>query len=87
LVLFHRPHLYQRYRPFYGLVFCLSHGLGLLIALAIGWAFQTVLFQIAVRAKSGTLQQWRAAILSVTVILGDFFVSSPLIALWEHLRQ
>jgi hypothetical protein len=60
---------------------------GLLITLAIGWAFQTVLFQIAVRAKNETLQRWRAAILSGVVILGDFFVASPLITLWEYLRQ
>ena len=72
---------------FTGWLFAYHLGIGLLIALAIGWAFQTVVFQIAVRAKSGTLQQWRAAILSGVVILGDFFVSSPLIALWEHLRQ
>ena len=64
-----------------------SHmSIGILIALGIGWAFQTILFQIAVRAKGGTLQQWRAAILSGIVILGDFFVASPIIALWEHLR-
>jgi hypothetical protein len=62
-------------------------GIGLLVSLAIGWAFQTVFFPIAVRAKGGTLQQWRAAILSAVVILGDFFVASPLIEFWEHLRQ
>ena len=70
-----------------GYLFAIHIGIGLLIALAIGWAFQTVFFQIAVRTKSGTLQQWRSAILSFVVILGDFLVASPLIALWEHLRQ
>jgi hypothetical protein len=72
---------------FTGWLFAYHLVIGLLIALAIGWLFQTVLFQIAVRAKSGALQQWRAAILSGVVILGDFFVASPLIAFWEHLRQ
>jgi magnesium-transporting ATPase (P-type) len=72
---------------FTGWLFAYHIAIGFLIALAIGWAFQTILFQIAVRAKSGTLQQWRAAILSGVVILGDFLVASPLIAFWEHLRQ
>jgi hypothetical protein len=71
---------------FTGWLFAYHLVIGLLIASGIGWAFQTVLFQIAVRAKGGTLQQWRAAILSGVVILGDFFVASPLVAFWEHLR-
>ncbi|MGC2693317.1 MAG: hypothetical protein WA228_11555, partial [Desulfobaccales bacterium] len=57
--------------------------IGILITLAIGWAFQTFLFQIAVQAKGGTLQRWRAAILSGVVILGDCFVASPLIVFWN----
>jgi len=72
---------------FMGYLLAYHMTIGLLISLAIGWAFQTLLFRIAVRAKSGTLQLWRAAILSVVVILGDFFVASPLITLWEYLRQ
>ena len=35
------------------------------IALAIGFVFQTVLFQILVRAKNETLTRWRAAILAL----------------------
>ena len=61
--------------------------IGLVIALGIAWVFQTVFFQIAVRAKSGTLVRWRAAVLSLVIILGDFFVASPLIELWEHLHK
>jgi hypothetical protein len=72
---------------FTGWLFAYHVVIGPLIALAIGWAFQTVLFQIAVRAKSRTLQQWRAAMLSGVVILGDFFVASPLVVFWEHLRK
>ena len=72
---------------FTGWLFAYHLVIGLLIALGIGWAFQTVLFQIAVRAKSETLEQWRAAILSGVVILGDFFVASPIVAFWEHLRE
>jgi len=60
---------------------------GIVITLVITWLFQTVLFQIVVRSKNGTLARWRAAILSLVVILGTFFISSPLIELWEHLHQ
>jgi len=60
--------------------------IGLLISLTVAFAFQTVFFQIAVRAKNGTLVQWRAAVLSLIVIFGDFLVASPLIELWERFR-
>jgi hypothetical protein len=70
-----------------GFLFAYHLAIGLLIALAIGWAFQTVLFQIAVPAKCGTLQQWRAAILSAVIILGDFFVASPLAGLLCSFNQ
>ncbi len=71
---------------FMGFLFYQHVLIGLAIALTLGFCFQTVLFQIAVRAKSGTLQQWRAAILSLIVILGDFLLASPLIEFWEHFR-
>lgn len=64
---------------FTGFLFAHHMAIGLFIALVAGWIFQTALFQIAVRAKGGTLLQWRAAILSGIVILGDFFVASPLV--------
>jgi hypothetical protein len=72
---------------FTGWLFAYHLGIGLIIALLIGWIFQTALYQVAVRAKSGTLERWRAAVLSGIVILGDFVISSPLIEFWEHLRQ
>jgi len=72
---------------FTGFVFSHHPGIGLLIVLTIGCVFQTVLFQIVVRAKNETLMRWRAVILSLIVILGDFFVASPLIELWEHFRK
>jgi hypothetical protein len=57
---------------------------GVLAAFAIGWVFQTVYFQIAARATGGTLQRSRSALLSALVILGDFFVASPLIEVWDQ---
>jgi hypothetical protein len=71
---------------FMGWLFAYHMAIGFFIALGIGWAFQTVLFQIAVRAKGGTLQRGRAAVLSGVVILGDLFVATPLVAVWKHLR-
>lgn len=69
--------------------FLLSNHLGvaLVVAYGVGLVFQAILFQIAVRAKRGTLEQSRAAILSIIVICGDFFVASPLIELWEHFHN
>jgi hypothetical protein len=63
------------------------NGIAVFVGLVIGCFFQAVLFQIAVRAKNGTLSRWRAVILSLIVILGDFVVASPLIELWEHFRK
>src|SRR5207253_10350384 len=37
--------------------------IAIVIALAFGFVFQTVLFQILLRAKKETLSRWRAAIL------------------------
>ena len=71
---------------FTGFVFANHMEIGLLISLAVAFAFQTVFFQIAVRAKNGTLVRWRAAVLSLIVILGGFLVASPLIELWERFR-
>jgi len=71
---------------FTGFVFANHMEIGLLIFLAVAFAFQTVFFQIAVRAKNGTLVRWRAAVVSLIVILGDFLVASPLIELWERFR-
>jgi hypothetical protein len=67
-----------------GWLFAYQMAVGLLIELAIGWAFLAVLLKVAVRAKGGTLPGWRAAILSAIVIAGDFFIASRLTALLEH---
>jgi hypothetical protein len=80
------PILPQHHRSLCGLCFANHMEIGLLISLAVAFAFQTVFFQIAVRAKNGTLVRWRAAVLSLIVILGDFLVAWPLIELWERLR-
>jgi len=49
---------------FTGFVFANYMEIGLLISLAVAFAFQTVFFQIAVRAKNGTFVRWRTAVLS-----------------------
>src|SRR5436305_6329048 len=70
-----------------GFVFSRKLAVGLIISLSVGWILQAVVLQLAVRAKSGNLVTWRAFTLSLIVILGDFFVASPLIELWEHLKR
>ena len=72
---------------FAGLLFAYDIGIGLLITIALGCAFQTLLFKVAIGAASRTFQWWRSAILSGAVILGDFVVVSPLIAFLEYLQR
>jgi len=52
---------------FTGLLFSRYLLIATVIALAIGFVFQTALFEILVRAKNETLTRWRAAILSLIV--------------------
>src|SRR3989475_10879330 len=48
---------------FTGFLFSSYLLIAIVIALAIGFVFQTALFEILVRAKNETLTRWRAAIL------------------------
>ncbi len=70
----------------FGLLFHEHLAIALIISFAVGWFVQTVLYQILARTQDQILLGWRAASLSLIVILGDLFVASPLIELWEHLR-
>lgn len=60
------------------------------IAVIVGFVIACILqagfFQIAVRVKNQILIAWRAFTLSLIVILGDFFLVSPLIELWQRFR-
>ncbi len=62
-------------------------GIAFIIALAVGCFLQSVVFQIIARTHDEILGGWKAIILSLILILGDFFIASPLIELWEHLRK
>ena len=50
---------------FTGFLFSSYLLIAIAIALAIGFVFQTALFEILVRAKNETLTRWRAAILAL----------------------
>lgn len=63
------------------------NGIAVLVGLAIVCFLQAVLFQVFARTQNDTLARWRAVVLSLIVILGDFVVASPLIELWEHFRK
>jgi len=73
----------------FGFLFAYHMAAGLVLTLTIGWFFLTVLLQVAARARarSATLSSWRAAILSLVVVAGDFFVASPFTAFLEHLFE
>lgn len=67
-----------------GAIFSHQLGIALLISLTTGCFLQAGLFQIALRAKGETLALWRAVILSGVLILADFLITSPMIALGEQ---
>jgi hypothetical protein len=69
-----------------GFVFASQPVVGAIIGCILGCFVLAVLFQIVVRATNETLTRWRAILLAVIVILGDFFVASPLIELLERFR-
>ena len=64
----------------FGFVLANHMGLALLLSIVIGFFVQAVLFQIAVRATGQTLPAGKAYILSLVVILANFFVVSPVVA-------
>jgi len=59
-------------------------GLALIAGIGVGCLLQAVLFQVAVRAKGEILTTARAAALSLVVLMGGFFVASPIIELREQ---
>jgi len=63
------------------------NGVAFLVGMAFGCFLQAVMFQVLARTQNEFLARWRAIILSLIVILGDFLVASPLLELWEHLHR
>jgi hypothetical protein len=62
--------------------FLVDHlGLAMILAIAIGFFIQAIVFQISIRATGQTLSASKAYILSLLVILTNFFVVSPIVAL------
>jgi hypothetical protein len=59
-------------------------GVALIIGLVVALAFQTVLFQLLARTQNEILGRWRAALLALIVILGDFLIASPVVGLIQH---
>ena len=66
-----------------GLAFVLvdHFGLAMILAISIGFFVQAILFRISVRATGQTLSAGKAYILSLLVILTNFFVVSPIVTL------
>jgi hypothetical protein len=53
----------------------------LVIDLLVALVFQTVLFQIIARRQNEILRPWRAALIALIVIVGDFLIASPIVEL------
>ena len=53
----------------------------LVIGFFVAFVFQTVLFQIIARTQNEVLRQWRAALIALIVIVGDFLIASPIVEL------
>jgi hypothetical protein len=69
-----------------GLGFLLHEYLGFafIIGLVIALAFQSVLFQIIARTQNEVLRAWRAMLIALIVILGDFLIASPIVELVQR---
>src|SRR5690349_21911915 len=66
----HKGFLFSRYR-----------GVAFVIDLLVALVFQTVLFQIIARRQNEILRPWRAALIALIVIVGDFLIASPIVEL------
>jgi hypothetical protein len=69
-----------------GFAFAWQPAIGAVLGFVIACFALAVIFQVFVRAANEMLARSRAIILAAIVILGDFFVASPLIELWERFR-
>ena|SRR6266705_3287225 len=56
----------------------------LIIGLLVAVAFQSVLFQVIARAQNEVLRPWRAALIAVIIVAGDFLIASPIMELLQH---
>ena len=59
-------------------------GVALVIDLLVALVFQTVLFQIIARRQNEILRPWRAALIALIVIVGDFLIASPIVELIQR---
>src|SRR5260370_10246151 len=59
-------------------------GVALVIDLLVALIFQTVLFQIIARRQNEILRPWRAALIALIVIVGDFLIASPIVELIQR---
>jgi hypothetical protein len=56
----------------------------LIIGLLVAVAFQSVLFQIIARTQNEVLRPWRAAVIAIIIVMGDFLIASPIVELLQH---
>jgi len=58
-----------------------------LVSVPLGCFLQALLIQFAAHTQDDIISRWRAIILSILVIIGEFFVATFLIELWEQFRK
>jgi hypothetical protein len=56
----------------------------LIIGLLVAVVFQSVLFQIIARTQNEVLRPWRAAVIAIIIVAGDFLIASPIVELLQH---
>lgn len=59
-------------------------GLAFVIGILVALLFQSVLLQAAARTQNEVLRPWRATIIALIVIVGDFLIASPIIELIQR---
>jgi hypothetical protein len=67
-----------------GFLFFRYRGVAFLIDLLVALVFQTALFQIIARRQKEILRPWRAALIALVVIVGDFLIASPIVKLIQR---
>jgi len=56
----------------------------LIIGLLVAVVFQSVLFQIIARTQNEVLRPWRATVIAIIIVAGDFLIASPIVELLQH---
>src|SRR5262245_8735898 len=70
----------------FALGYLLSHyfGLAFVIGSLVALQFQTMVLQAAARTQNELLGPWRAMLIALIVVVGDFLIASPIVELIQR---